>query len=236
MEQKRRKKQQQKIAYVIILATLLLAIYLSSQKQVLGINLIIGVLFGMIMSRTKFSFSGNLRGPVLFNDFSNTKLFWRMAVITCIGINSVIVICTLLGDFDYIKYLQEPTKVSVYFLFAAVIFGVGIGLIGCAGSGIIRNVANLKADYIVIMICYFLGSIAGVLVREVAVGYFGEYSLFMPELFGWPMAIMIQAMLLYLYRKAVNYAEKSECEEDITYEQERSEASFKKHLRLRNDS
>ena len=198
-----RKKKQQIIAYLIIAVALYLFGYECDVKPVLGINLLIGVLIGSFMSRTKFSFSGNIRGPVLNRDYTASKLLLRMVIITTIGINWIVIFGSMGETFDYVKYLNQPTKVSLYFLVAAVIFGMGIALTGAAGSGFIRNSANLKFDYIAAMLSFFVGALFGVQIREFFLQFMTERSLYMPELFGWPLAIVIQCVLLFIVYKVI---------------------------------
>lgn len=204
----KKKRIQQGIAYIIIALLMMLAVHLYRLRSILAFNLVIGVFIGMIMSRTKFSFSGNIRGPILFRDFTYTKLFWHLAIITCVGINAVILIGSYMGKFDYQAFLGEPTRVSMYFFISAFIFGAGIAFIGVAGSGLVRNAFNLKLDYLVALIAYFIGSLCGVLIREFFISRFSEMSLYMPELFGWPLAIIIQIALMYGFYRVIKSAER----------------------------
>lgn len=201
------RQKEKTIAYSLLLLAILLAIHLSNKSGLLCINLIIGLLFGMIMSRTAFSFTNNLRSPIMENDYSYTKLFFIMTCITTIGLNSTVLWGLYNKTFDYVAYLDKPTKVSPWFCVAAVIFGFGICLVGSAGSGIIRKAANAKLDFIIASVFYFIGSVLGVVLRNYSLTFFPERSLYMPELFGWPLAITIQVILLtvvYLFiRKKV---------------------------------
>ena len=110
--------------------------------------------------------------------------------------------------FQYQAYLNEPTRVSMYFFISAFIFGSGIAFTGVAGSGLVRNAFNLKLDYIVALIMYFIGSVCGVLIREYFISRFSEMSLYMPELFGWPVAIITQIALMYGYYRVIKNAER----------------------------
>ena len=198
-----RKVIQQCAAAVLIIGALMITHELFQVKSILGINLIIGLIIGSIMSRTKFSFSGNIRGPILNNDYTYSRLLFNMIVIAMFGINWIVIFGSIDGTFDYAAYLSQPTKVSVYFFIAAIIFGMGIALVGSAGSGLIRHSANLKFDYICATIAFFFGALAGVLVREYALQFMVERSLYMPEIFGWPITFIVQAMLLYIFYKAI---------------------------------
>ena len=213
-----KRKVEKTIAYTLLVVVIIFAFYLYNNSANLCINLIIGLFFGMIMSRTAFSFTGNLRSPILSNDYTYTKLFYLMTVITTIGINMIVILGTIRGSFDYASFLDKPTKVSPYFFFAAVVFGFGICLIGSAGSGIIRKAANAKFDFIVTLVFYIIGSVLGVVCRNYALTFFNERSLYMPEMFGWPIAIMIQAILMaiayvIIEKKSYNPEEDDEDEE-----------------------
>ena len=191
-----RRQIEKTIAYSLLLFSILLACYLGGKSSRLCLNLIIGLFFGMIMARTAFSFTGNLRNPIMKKDYSNTKLFFLMTVITCIAMNLGIWLGTMNGTFDWQTFIEKPTKVSVYFCFAAIIFGFGVYLVGSASSGIIRKAANAKLEFIITMFFYFLGSVLGVVCRNYALTIFEEQRMYMPEMFGWPLAITIQGILL----------------------------------------
>lgn len=208
-----RRQIEKLVAYSLLLIAIALGFYVAGKSTRSVANLIIGLLFGMIMSRTAFSFTGNLRSPILNKDYTYSKLFFLMTVITFVGINLVVIIGLMTGNFDYAAYLDKPTKVSVYFFFAAIVFGFGICLVGSAGSGIIRKVANAKFDFVVTLVFYVIGSVLGVAARNYALTYFKESSLYMPEMFGWPLAITIQVILLticylFLKKKGVDKNEK----------------------------
>lgn len=211
-----KKDQIQKlVAWTLLIVFFIVYIYLNNKRSLLSTNLVLGLVFGMALTRVQFSFSGNLRSPVLYNDYSYTELFYVMTIITCLGINTVVISKTMFGEFDWEAYLNEPTKVSVYFCFAAIVFGFGIALLGSAGSGLIRKTVNGKSDFAIALVFYFIGSLVGVLAREKALTYFNEIRLFMPELFGWPIAIGIQVSLLTLiYLLIIKRNYKTDTEDD----------------------
>ena len=198
-----KKRFQQFIAYMIVIGAFFLIIKLEAIDSLLPINLTIGIMIGSIMSRTKFSFSGNIRGPIINKDYSYSRLMLHMIVIASFGINWIVMFGSYDGSFDYAKFLSQPTRVSVYFLIAAIIFGMGIALVGVAGSGLIRNSANLKFDYIVAMFSFFFGAVVGVKIREFALQFMNERTLYMPEIFGWPIAIIVQCMLIFGFYKLI---------------------------------
>lgn len=191
--------RQRYIAIILTVVFISLAIIMFKVKTTLGTNIVLGFVFGIIMSRTKFSFAGNLRSPVMNNDYHYTRLIFMMIVISFVGMIIVIGGETYFGIFDYEKYVSTVTMVSPYFCFAAVIFGIGSAILGCAGSGLIRRAANLQLPFIIATVFYCIGSLAGVIVRDRYVSVTGEVTLYMPDMFGWPLAIVIQIILLLAY-------------------------------------
>ncbi|MCR5299874.1 MAG: YeeE/YedE family protein [Erysipelotrichaceae bacterium] len=197
--QQRKKRIQRPIAFILLLIAALFWFRTYSQNKLSAINMLIGFAFGAVMARSNFTFTANLRNPVMKNSYKFTYLHFKMTVITCIGINAIIALKSMMGTFDWAAYAKEPTPVSVWFFMSAVVFGFGVGILGSAGSGIIKKAANAKLDFILAMICFIIGSLFGVILRTGVTGAFGERQYYMPELFGWPMAIMIQFYLFVIY-------------------------------------
>ncbi len=189
-------KRQRKIALFLIVIAFIIGVYLFNRNYILCINLMLGFCFGEVMSRTNFSFTNNLKGPVLNNDYSTTKMLVILSAITSVGVNIIVYTDISNGVFDIHSYVGELTKISAYFFIAAIVFGFGCAICGMAGSGLIRRCANAKFDYILATSFYVVGSVCGVIVRDYALLYFDEFALFMPDLFGWPLAILIHCLLL----------------------------------------
>ena len=196
---KKKKRIQRPVAFVLLMLFVLLWFRTYAQNHLSAINMLIGFAFGAVMVRSNFTFTANLRNPVMKNSYKFTYLHFKMTVITCIGINTIIAVKSVLGTFDWAAYANEPTAVSVWFFMSAVIFGFGVGILGSAGSGIIKKAANGKLDYILAMICFVIGSLFGVVIRSGVTGTFGERQYYMPDLFGWPMAVLIQIYLFVIY-------------------------------------
>lgn len=195
----RSKESQLAAAFILGIIGSILFIVVLMNNKIAALDMIIGIIFGSVMYRGDFSFSANLRNPVYKHSYKFTLLFWKMCVLTTIGLNGIIFIKTKLGLFDYEAYLSQPTPVSPYFCLAATIFGAGLMLLGSAGTGLIKKCANGKGDYILALIFYFLGSYSGVFVRELALKYTGERTFYLPEMFGWGKALLIQFILLSIY-------------------------------------
>lgn len=198
------KKRIQKIMGSLLLGAMIyLFIRLFACKELSGINFVIGALFGMVMVRGDFSFSANLRNPILKKDYRFTYLFWQLTILTCLGFLLVMFLENYYGVFHWLRYAAEPTRVSFYFCISAIIFGFGLSFLGSAGSGLIKKSCNANIGFIVAVFSYFPGAVCGVLIREWAISYMGERSLYMPELFGWPLALFIQFILLVIAFKFI---------------------------------
>ena len=196
---KRKKRIQRPIAIILLMIAVLFWVRTYAQNRLSAINMLIGFAFGAVMVRSNFTFTANLRNPVMKNSYKFTYLHFKMTVITCIGINTIIAIKSAMGIFDWAAYAKEPTFVSVWFFMSAIIFGFGVGILGSAGSGIIKKAANLKMDFVLAAVMFIIGSLFGVILRSGVTGVFGERQYYMPELFGWPMAILIQIYLFIIY-------------------------------------
>ena len=67
----------------------------------------------------------------------------------------------------------------------------------------------MNTDQINSLVLAYLGdSVYELLIREYFISRFSEMSLYMPELFGWPVAIITQIALMYGYYRVIKNAER----------------------------
>lgn len=186
------------VLLISLMGIVALAAYLLFQEGNLGVNFLLGITFGYVMKNSDFSFTANLRDIVLFRKFQSSICFFKMALTTCLGIQTIILIQSLRNSFNWEFYLQEPTTVSAAFLIGSIIFGIGIAITGSAGSGFMKKAVSGDKEYIIGVLFYFIGSIFGVFFREAMLKLYPSGKLFMPAMLGWPLAILIQLGLIIL--------------------------------------
>jgi len=79
-----------------------------------------------------------------------------------------------------------------------VIFGFGLAFLGSAGSGIIKKAINGNLGFVLALVSYCFGSVCGVVTREFIIQFTIERTLYMPDIFGWPIAVMVQIFFFLL--------------------------------------
>ncbi len=186
------------ILYISLVLTLIFVGIVFFQSFGLFINLIIGLMFGIVMRNSDFSFTANLRDIVHHKKYQSSLNFFKMVLLTLLGIHVVIFVKSSLSLFDWNFYLNEPTTVSLAFFIGSVIFGIGISIMGSAGSGFMKKAVSGHKEFIFGLFFYFVGSIIGVCFREITLIYFPSGKLYMPTLLGWPLALMVQTGLIML--------------------------------------
>ncbi len=195
----RKPKKSQIIPGLIILAVIIvIGIILGKVSAMLGFFWITGNAFGFILQRARFCFTASLRDPFLTGGTNLTK-----AVLTAFAITSVGFIAIQYGAFS--KGLPIPgysyvVPVSLATAIGAFMFGTGMVIAGGCASGTCMRVGEGFAMQILSLFFFVLGSLWGA-------HDFGWWKLnvimkgkevFLPDVFGWTGAVLIQLLTIAL--------------------------------------
>lgn len=195
-----RKKKPNQIPYGIgvLLLIVVIGIVLGRVSSTLGLFWIIGNAFGYILQRSRFCFTAAMRDPYLTGGTNLTK-----AVLLAFAITSIGFVAIKYGAF--VKGLPIPGQsyvvpISPATAIGAFIFGVGMVIAGGCASGTFMRVGEGFLMQILSLVFFIAGSLLGA-------WHFGWWKLtfivrgkaiFMPDVFGWFGAIVVQLLIITL--------------------------------------
>lgn len=182
------------IALIAVLAAF--GLYLATRSAALGLFWIVGLSFGFILQKSRFCFTASMRDPALTGSTSVTR-----AVLIAFAFTSIAFTAIKYGA--YIKGLPIPGQsyvVPISFATAAgaFIFGIGMVIAGGCASGTLMRVGEGFGMQLISLFFFVIGSLWGA-------HDFGWWklnfivhgpSIFMPDVFGWFGAIVIQLLVI----------------------------------------
>ena len=182
----------------VLLLIVVIGIVLGQVSPTLGLFWIIGNAFGYILQRSRFCFTAAMRDPYLTGGTNLTK-----AVLLAFAITSIGFVAIKYGAF--VKGLPIPGQgyvvpISLATVIGAFIFGVGMVISGGCASGTFMRVGEGFMMQILSLVFFIAGSLLGA-------WHFGWWKLtfivrgkaiFMPDVFGWFGAVVVQLAIIML--------------------------------------
>ncbi len=210
-----RKKKKNQLPFGVALLVLIVAIgiYLGTRNEQLVLFWITGLAFGYILQHARFCFTAAMRDPYLTGGTNLTK-----AVLTAFAITSIGFIAVKYGA--YLRGLPLPGQgyvvpVSLATAIGAFMFGIGMVISGGCASGTLMRVGEGFTMQILSLFFFVVGSLWGA-------HDFGWWKLnvilkgkavFLPDLFGWIGAVIIQLLIIaLLWIAADKWADRKEKE------------------------
>ncbi|SMB94497.1 hypothetical protein SAMN00017405_0219 [Desulfonispora thiosulfatigenes DSM 11270] len=203
------KKKTSQFTYGIILFAFMIGagVYLTNYSSKHIIIWGLGIFAGFVLQRANFGFTAALRDPAMIGSTVLLK-----AVIIAIAVATV--------GFAYLQYsavsqgLPLPGKVSPVGFHVAIggfVFGIGMVLAGGCASGSLTKIGDGFLTSIVVLIFFIVGSLLGVRNYDWWESTFmPEKGIFLPDVFGWIPALLLQfGMLLLAYLVANWYGNKN---------------------------
>lgn len=192
------KKNQPIIGFAIIVATVLFAIWLSGNKAALPVYLGTGVLFGYILTRSRFGFAGGIKRVYILGEGSLTY-----AILIMLGIGALVVAAlhwglvqkgaTSLPGMNGVKFANISTVLGGF------LFGIGMILAGGCASGTLSDLGEGEGRSLIAFVFFVLGSPIGhytrFLLDNSAVGKIGA-KVYFPDVFGYAGALLLTCFLL----------------------------------------
>ncbi|QEN06908.1 transporter [Oceanispirochaeta crateris] len=195
---RRKKKNQVPVGIItgIILAGL--AVIISLIDQNLGLFWVTGIIFGFILQKARFCFTASMRDPLLTGSTSVTRAVLIAFAITSIGFWAI-------KYGAHINGLPIPGQsyvvpVSLATAIGAFMFGIGMVIAGGCASGTLMRVGEGFHMQVLSLLFFIIGSLWGA-------HDFGWWKLnvisngkaiFMPDVFGWGGAIVVQLLIIVL--------------------------------------
>ncbi len=205
---RRRKPKPNQIPFGFALGAVIIgvAIALASNSAMTGFYWITGIAFGFILQRARFCFTASMRDPYLTGGTSLSRAVLIAFAVTTIGFAAI--------KYGYfVKGLPIPgmsyvVPISLATVFGAFIFGIGMVIAGgCASGTLMRNGEGFTMNMLS-LVFFIIGSLWGAHDFE-----FWKYNfiakgkaIFLPDVFGWAGAVVIQlAVIALLYIAAIKY-------------------------------
>lgn len=205
-----RKPTKSQLPFAIILMFILGVIGFLLNKQTNGTAwlFVTGLSFGYILQRSRFCFTASMRDPYLTGVTTLTRAVLIAFAITTIGFTAI-----KYGYFSKglaIPGMNYVVPISLATIVGAFMFGVGMVIAGGCTSGTLMRVGEGFQMQVLSLIFFIIGSLWGA-------HDFGWWSLhviskgksvFLPDIFGWFGAVVIQLIIIFLlYIAAEKYQE-----------------------------
>lgn len=191
---------------LLILVLIGLGVLLNQSGGNLALFFITGICFGIILQKSRFCFTASLRDPYLTGSTSVTRAVLIAFAITTIGFTAI-----KYGFFKNgmpIPGMGSVVPVSLATLIGAFMFGVGAVIAGGCASGTLMRVGEGFLMQILSLFFFVMGSLWGAHDFEWWKYHFiskGK-AVFLPDVFGWFGAVVIQLLIiLLLYIAATKY-------------------------------
>ncbi len=203
------KKNQIPLGLILGLGFVGIGLALATKSAMLGFFWITGISFGFILQRARFCFTASMRDPYLTGGTSLTRAVLVALTLTTLGFTAI--------KYGYFaKGLPIPgmgyvVPISFATVAGAFLFGVGMVIAGGCASGTLMRVGEGFTMQIISLVFFVIGSLWGAHDFE-----FWKYnfiskgqSVFLPDVFGWFGAVVLQLTIIgLLYIAAVKYEKK----------------------------
>ncbi len=194
---KKKKKNQLPIGLGVFALMIVIGVLLAVFKSgMVAMFWLFGGCFGFILQKSRFCFTASLRDPCITGSTSLTK-----AVLIAFAITSIV--------FTAIKYsafangLPIPGQsyvmpISLATVVGGVMFGIGMVIAGGCASGTLMRVGEGFAMQVLSLAFFVIGSLWG----AHDMGWWnlhfiaGAPKIFLPDVFGWLGAIVIQLLII----------------------------------------
>lgn len=204
----RKKPFKSQIPHALVLIALLIGLgfYLNDAKLVK--YLIFGVVFGMILQRSRFCFTAAFRDPVITGSTSLTRAVFLAIAVGTIGFSALSLYSISTGGKP--MGTDSVAPLSILTVIGGVMFGIGMVTAGGCASGTLMRVGEGFQLQWVALLCFMLGSVAGAW----AMGFLeplgkANIKVYLPDRLGWAGALIFQfALIAIVYVLAIKWQKK----------------------------
>lgn len=204
----RKKPFKSQIPHALVLIALLMGLgfYLNDAKLVK--YLIFGVVFGMILQRSRFCFTAAFRDPVITGSTSLTRAVFLAIAVGTIGFSALSLYSISTGGKP--MGTDSVAPLSILTVIGGIMFGIGMVTAGGCASGTLMRVGEGFQLQWVALLCFMLGSVAGAW----AMGFLeplgkANIKVYLPDHLGWAGALIFQfALIAIVYVLAIKWQKK----------------------------
>lgn len=215
------KKVQPIVAIAIVIILIIWGSQLQSQKAVLAVQLLSGVLLGAALTRARFGFAGGIKRIFVRGEGSLTKSLLIMFVVTMLLFFGVqwlaaqngAVPAFRAGEGDIIIPGTQNVKfANLATVIGGILFGIGMIFAGGCASGTLTDMGEGEGRAMLAFIFFILGSAPGEWARyafdQGALGKVGT-QIYFPDYFGYFGALLVSLVIVFIiYFITVKYENK----------------------------
>ena len=195
---RKKKASQIPIGIAVFIALVVLGVLISVQSATLGFFWFTGIIFGFILQKARFCFTASLRDPYLTGGTSLTKAVLTALAVTTIGFAAIMYGAHLRGL--PVPGMSFVVPVSLATAIGAVMFGIGMVISGGCASGTLMRVGEGFLMQIISLFFFVVGSLIG----AAHMGWWranvilAGRPVFLPDVFGWFGAVVVQLLIIAL--------------------------------------
>ena len=191
---RRSRKKSNQIPFAIGLIVLIaaVALYLYTLLPKAALMWIFGIALGFVLQKSRFCFTASMRDPSLTGSTSLTRAVLLAIGVATIGFaaiqyNSLEMGAGLIGD-------VAPWGLNT--VAGAFMFGIGMVIAGGCASGTLMRVGEGFLLQILALVFFIVGSVWGAPDYGWWIQNFAQKGVFLPNVFGWGFALVLQLGLL----------------------------------------
>lgn len=205
---RKKKKNQLPIGFGVLLFIIIIGLALGLKNGTLALYWAFGCCFGFILQKSRFCFTASLRDPCITGSTSITRAVLIAFAITTIGFAAIKYGAFVNGQEipgqSYIMPISVATAVG------GIMFGIGMVIAGGCASGTLMRVGEGFAMQMLSLLFFVIGSLIGA-------GHMGWWTenfiataprIFLPDVFGWGGAVILQLVIIGLLYIAADLFEK----------------------------
>ena len=193
---RKKKRNQLPIGLLVFALMVVIGVLLSFRASQLGIFWLFGGCFGFVLQKSRFCFTASLRDPCITGSTSITKAVLIAFAITSIGFTAIKYSAFAAGQ--EIPGQSYVMPVSLATVVGGIMFGIGMVIAGGCASGTLMRVGEGFAMQMLALVFFVIGSLWG----AKDMGWWnlnviaGAPRVFLPDLFGWLGALVLQLLVI----------------------------------------
>ncbi|MEG0019196.1 MAG: YeeE/YedE thiosulfate transporter family protein [Oscillospiraceae bacterium] len=205
-----RKKKPNQVPFGVLVFVFIavVAVLLGQKNGTLALYWVFGSCFGFTLQKSRFCFTASMRDPCITGSTSVTRAVLIAFAITTIGFTAIKYGAFINGEAipgqGYIMPISVATAVG------GVMFGIGMVIAGGCASGTLMRVGEGFSMQMISLFFFVIGSLIGA-------NHMGWWTvnfnataprIFLPDVFGWAGAVVIQLLVIFLLYIAADLYEK----------------------------
>ncbi len=193
---RKKKRNQIPFGFLVFALMIVVGILLSMRESALGMFWLFGGCFGFILQKSRFCFTASMRDPCITGSTSVTKAVLVAFALTSIGFTAIKYSAFAAGQTipgqSYIMPISIATAVG------GILFGIGMVIAGGCASGTLMRVGEGFTMQMLALLFFVIGSLWGAKDMGWWTEHFiaGAPRVFLPDVFGWLGAIVLQLLII----------------------------------------